>query len=160
MKNFRDAIFKIKKIEIIWKAFNRHLVSDGNDDPIMIITDQTQTFVDTFRFSTNSCTMSLNSSKMVTDGTRLHNQQKSNLCVAYALTTAFREALKNLAISEEQLLSKQINNKKAGIYIPYGWTPTDVLDNPYTNKPHSKEAKIFNIASFESMLHGFLNCVR
>ena len=144
----------------MWKNFNRHLVSGENDDPIMIITDQTQTFVDTFKFSANFCTLSLNSSKIVTDGTRIHNQQKSNLCVAYALTTAFREALKKLARSEKQFVSKEINNKKAGYYIPYGWSPEEVLDNLHTNKPHSKDSKIFNIASFESMLHGFVNCVR
>ena len=137
-----------------------HLVSDGNDESIMIINDQTQTFLDMFHFSADFATLTLHSSKIITDGTQIHDQRKSNLCVSYALTTALREALKQCAKTENRVLSNEIMNKRAGIYIPAYWSTSEVLDIAHLKDPFSKNSKIFNIASFSLMLQGYNNCVR
>ena len=185
LKHFEKAIVNFKQIDYLWKNFNQHLVSDV-DDEIMVIDDQTQTFLDCYKYSAQTVSLSLHSVELASGGTRLHHQRKSNLCVAFAITSLLRGALKEFAIRHKQLLSKEIicwfsSKTQSGVRIPFGLSIDEVLEGQYidnftvgggkTSKKRTKlkpSKKITNIitsnkitiTSFESMRDGFINCVR
>merc|ERR1711976_572392 len=72
LKTFRRKLFKVKNVEQRWKKFNILIVS-SQIDKILLVNDQTQAFLDNYRFSLKLMTETPNSSQLITGGTRLHN---------------------------------------------------------------------------------------
>ena len=99
----------------------------------------------------------------ITQGTNLHHQKISNLCVYFAILSALRHEIKNLF---KNLISNSVQSYGRGsgrrrilqASIPARKSIDELLKEKEFRDLHSK-AKIPNALSFERMLSVLLGCV-
>ena len=95
----------------------------------------------------------------ITNGTPLHFQKMSNLCVYFATLSAFRHEIKNLF---NNLISEGINESRknpAEVFIPAGKKIYDLLVQREFDDPANPSSKIPNSLSFERMFMTLIGCV-
>ena len=96
----------------------------------------------------------------ITQGTILHFQKMSNLCVYFAILSALRHELKSLF---KNLSSLAVNfgrdMKEYQISIPAGKSIDELLKEKAFDHPSHANRKIPNALSFERMLSVLLGCV-
>ena len=96
----------------------------------------------------------------ITQGTLLHDQKMSNLCVYFATVSALRHELKNLF---KNLSSLAVNSgryiKVYQVSIPADKSIDEFFREKEFDNPKYRSLKIANALSFERMLSVLLGCV-
>ena len=99
----------------------------------------------------------------ITQGTFLHDQKMSNLCVYFAILSALRHEIKNML---NNLISKAVNfepytgTKKTLVAIPAGKSIDELLkEKNFAHPRGSSYGNVPNALSFVRMLSVLLGCV-
>ena len=137
-----------------WESLHTRIVSDYNFN----VDERTMGTRDLVKELTQ-INLDAQNPQNITQGTLLHSEKMSNLCVYFATLSSLRHEIKNLfnnLISEAVNESRRIKDK---ILIPAGKSIDELFKEREFDDPRNKNFKVSNALSFERMLSVLLGCV-